>query len=255
MLFAVRFGNACAIEADIVFGAFAAESALCAHVGNADHVVSAVSVFAAFDIVFAFVHGVADAAVTAFSVAEAFRASDACAIQADLAFVAVAIDCAGTGHQAGAIDTEAAFALRAEHAFDFFRGVADFGLTGDATAFGAEHVIGTVGVCGTFGFRARFAKTVVADIAIEAVRVNFAAENNDVFAFAGVADAFSATVRICVAFRCCDGFAFAIEANIAIFAIGITIAFGARDDRIAVARIRGNDWIAGFDGIRRGFVT
>lgn len=211
--------NARAIEADVVVGAFAAESALRAHIGDADQIVAAVGVFPAFDIVLAFVHGVADASIAAFGVAEAFRASDACAIEADLARFAIAVDRAGARHEACAVNAEAAFALRAEHAFDFFGCVADICLAGDAAPFSAEHIGRAVGIDLTFGFC--FADAVVAGIAVEAVSRRVAFELELRLAGAFVAEAVSATVGIGEAFRSGAGFADAIVADIAVRAVAV----------------------------------
>lgn len=235
-LSAVGCGDACAVEADIVIGAFAVESALGAHIGDTDHAVAAVRIFTAFDIVFAFVHGVADTAVTAFGIAQAFGTCDAGAIEADLAFLAVAVHGARTGHQAGTVHAETAFALRTEHALDFFRGVADLSLAGDATAFCAKHVIGAVFVDFAFILRFGFAYAVIADIAVDAICVFMACEFGNRFTCAVVAKLPRLAVGIKGAFL--DGFASAAVADFAVCAVPIHEAFRSGNDRIGIPRCR-----------------
>lgn len=65
--------GACAIEANIaVVGAFAVESAFDAHIEDAEFTLATSGIFAAFDIIFAFVFGVTNFSFAAFGISAAF---------------------------------------------------------------------------------------------------------------------------------------------------------------------------------------
>lgn len=152
--------HADAVHTDVAFiRTFTVESALCAHIGEAEHSIAAVFIFATFDVIFAFTGGVADSSFATFTIAQAFGTGDARTVAADLPFFTVGIDCTFASGEANTIDAKSAFALRAEYAFDVFGCVAYFRLAGYASAFRTDFIVLAVIVLGAL--RNRFDRRII----------------------------------------------------------------------------------------------